>query len=113
MNVGAVVVVLLTLIVSFVCVKKAKLEARKPPVLDYTTLARGSQPSDAYVEPLRRYVDSDSSGKPVMQGNMLIRPPPHAHELHSFTYPGKKQPRPLPQQPRGSTYVSEVYDCPQ
>ena len=119
-SVGAVVIVLLTLIISFVCVKKAKLDAQKPPNFDYMhTMGRGSDPSGAYVETMRRYVDLDNSGKPVMQGNVVMRPPPHAHELKSFS-PGKKpwprsMPHPNEASSRNQAYMleSEVYDCPQ
>lgn len=125
--VGAIVVVLLTLIVSLVCIKKAKLEAQKPP-FDYltATLGRPGAACDvdggAYVETMRRYVDLDSTGKPVMQGNVTVFS--GGHELKSFASPGKQQqfPRPLPQPNEGTSASSRndaylvdtnVYDCPQ
>jgi hypothetical protein len=101
-SIGAVVIVLLTVIISFVCVKKAKLGAQKPPIFadyaDYVSHGRGGEPGAAHVEAMMRYVDQDNTGKPLMQGN--IRPPPHAHELRTMSSPGKRQPwqsRPLPQ----------------
>lgn len=125
--VGAVVVVLLTLIVSLVCVKKAKLDAQKPP-FDYlsATLGRPGMcdvDGGAYVETMRRYVDLDSTGKPVMQGNVAMFG--GGHELKSFVSPGKQAfPRPLPQPNEGASgstasrndaYLvdTNVYDCPQ
>ena len=124
--VGAVVVVLLTLIVSLACIKKAKLDSQKPP-FDYlsATLARPGMcdpDGGAYVETMRRYVDLDSTGKPVMQGNMAMFA--GGHELKSFASPGKQPfPRPLPQPneacsstaSRNDAYLvdTNVYDCPQ
>jgi hypothetical protein len=124
--VGAVVVVLLTLIISLVCIKKAKLDAQKPP-FDYLSATLGrpgmcDPDAGAYVETMRRYVDLDSTGKPVMQGNVAVFS--GGHELKSFGSPGKQQfPRPLPQPDEGvpSSTVSRndaylvdtnVYDCP-
>lgn len=126
--VGAVVIVLLTLIISLVCIKKAKLDSQKPP-FDYlsATLGRPSMcdvDGGAYTETMRRYVDLDSSGKPVMQANTTVYAGP-GHELKSFASPGKQPfPRPLPQPneaassstaSRNDAYLvdTNVYDCPQ
>lgn len=67
----AIVVVIIVVIISYVCIKKAQLDASKPPLL-----MAGPRPgldidkAGVYVGTTHRYVDFDQ--RPLMQGNMMI-----------------------------------------
>ena len=113
---GAAVIAIITVIVAYVCVKKAKLQAQKPPVFpDYMPAGSSGRGSEtvgaAYVETMRRYVEHDTSGKPLMQGNVFVRQPTHGHELKSFPASGMKSKNGS----RNQAYMlqPEVYDYPQ
>ena len=56
----AAVVVIIAIITSYVCITKAKLQVPPPPFDD-----KGG----VYVETMRRYMEVDASGRPVMAGN--------------------------------------------
>ena len=79
--IGASVVVIVVIIISYVCVKKANLNAKKPQLsATYaeflaTTIGRAPGGSDGdnksvYMGPHHRYVEFDATGRPVKQGNV-------------------------------------------
>lgn len=122
--IGAVIIVLVTLIIACVCLRTAKQKAQLPP-FDYktATLARpgmSDTESGAYMEAVHRY--TDITGKPMMQDTVAMYG--GVHEVKSMPSPGKQyihRPLPQPNEPsssnanRNSQYLTDanVYECPQ
>lgn len=82
----AVVIVILVVIISYVCVKKAQLDATKPPLnlmMSPRELEK-LEKSGVYVGTTHRYVDFDQ--RPLMQGNVahLIDAQGNMYPAHQF-----------------------------
>ena len=65
---AAGVVVILAILTSFVCIKKARLQTAHPPPLISAPVSDGKD--GVYVGTMRRYVELDAQGRPVTSGNI-------------------------------------------
>ena len=80
---AAGVVVILAILTSYVCIKKAKLQtAPQPPPFEFLTAPVSDGKDGVYVGTMRRYVELDAQGRPVTSGNIT-----HVVDAQGNMYP--------------------------
>lgn len=80
---AATVVVILAILTSYVCIKKAKLQSiPSPPPFEFLNGQVSDGKDGVYVGTMKRYVELDASGRPVTSGNIT-----HVVDAQGNMYP--------------------------